>query len=641
MTVLSPELSTSLQEDVSAGRLCWIQESYRPEHLEGFAFVIAATSDAEINADVATCAEQRGILSSVASSGKLSRVIFPARHERHGVTVAVHSHGTNCRRSQQVRDDIAALLDQEEQLVVGAVCIRRADISGEAFRWLGQIDAGQWGSQAIVLKTCCRWECYFASDQPRHIAREVRSHLQAGGIDRSSMDLLMGDAARHHLLRILCGLDSPLLGETEIIGQARTALDGSDLPAGHAIRDFFADALRQQKHIRRSSGLQRINRRWTSTIAGWIAEQSPPHVDIVGAGSLGRSFCEWLDQRGQCRRWFSGRDALGDDSILPTASLIQHLQPGDVVVLCSPLPPEIAQTLADRAETLDLHVVDMEGGHDTLGIAADRYTHSLAIRPPLDGTQVDAIAQAATLIMQHTVAMHQPSTHPPSEPLRLIARSSALSRRQVVEATTLLEIATGSQDMEIRWTETPGDRNQEACLNDSPGDFFTRDLDAAILEGQADLALHSAKDLPSPLPEGLLIGAMVPSIAEWECLVTPHSATLSDLPAGAVIGVSCDRRRDGLARLRPDLIAKPIRGSVPDRIDQMDRGDYDGLLLAAVGLIRLGLSDRISQVFSRDELPSPQGQGSLAMVIRSDDEPLRRILCPLNLARREVAHGTR
>jgi hydroxymethylbilane synthase len=243
--------------------------------------------------------------------------------------------------------------------------------------------------------------------------------------------------------------------------------------------------------------------------------------------------------------------------------------------------------------------------------------------------------------MRHTVAMHQPATHPPSEPLRLIARGSALSRRQVDEATPLLEIATGSADMEIRWTETPGDRNQETWLNDSPGDFFTRDLDVAILDGQADLALHSAKDLPSPLPEGLMIGATVPSIAEWECLVTPHSATLSDLPAGAVIGVSCDRRRDGLARLRPDLIAKPIRGSVPDRIEQMDRGEYDGLLLAAVGLIRLGMSDRISQVFSRDELPAPQGQGSLALVIRSDDEPLRRMLCPLNLVRQEVAHGTR
>jgi len=159
-------------------------------------------------------------------------------------------------------------------------------------------------------------------------------------------------------------------------------------------------------------------------------------------------------------------------------------------------------------------------------------------------------------------------------------------------------------------------------------------VDESLLTGQADLAVHSAKDLPTQPAKRLCVAAILPSVSPGECLVSRNGATLEQLPPGARVGTSSERRRAGLAVLRPDLLAVDVRGNVPERIHQMDAGRFDALLLAAAGLIRLGMQDRISEAFSPAVFPPAPGQGSLALVVREDDMELRRFLEPLDLAER-------
>jgi len=211
-----------------------------------------------------------------------------------------------------------------------------------------------------------------------------------------------------------------------------------------------------------------------------------------------------------------------------------------------------------------------------------------------------------------------------------------MSRVQLQNVSDLLGALDPNAVCETTTLDTPGDRDRQTPLPEvTEGDFFTRDLDQALLRGEADLAVHSAKDLPESLAEGLCVAAWVPMGVDWECLTTRRGETLAELPAGARIGTSSVRRSAAIAALRPDLRPVSIRGNVPDRLAQMDAGKFEGLVLSAAGLVRLGLQGRISEVFSPTAFPPPSGQGHLALVVRREDMELRRFLEPLDLSDRE------
>jgi len=212
------------------------------------------------------------------------------------------------------------------------------------------------------------------------------------------------------------------------------------------------------------------------------------------------------------------------------------------------------------------------------------------------------------------------------------ARRSALALAQVREAEDFMRLIMPHARFTLATMDTPGDRDRVTPLPDvTDEDFFTRDLDKALLDGQIDMAVHSAKDLQPHLPTGLVLGAMLPSFAPWECLVACDAGSLAALPAGAVVGTSSARRREWLKTTRADLVPREIRGNVPDRLAQLEAGEYDALILAAAGLIRLGWANRITQVFGIDEFPPTAGQGSLALVVRTDDRLLREALMPLDI----------
>ncbi|MCH6570132.1 MAG: hydroxymethylbilane synthase, partial [Acidobacteria bacterium] len=161
---------------------------------------------------------------------------------------------------------------------------------------------------------------------------------------------------------------------------------------------------------------------------------------------------------------------------------------------------------------------------------------------------------------------------------------------------------------------------------------FVKEIEEALLQHQIDLAVHSLKDLPTQTPEGLTLAAIPPREDARDALVTasPTLSSLQALPQQARLGTGSLRRRVQLQLLRPDLVISPIRGNVETRIKKIQQGNLDGIILAAAGLNRLGLHDKIAYLFPVEEMVPAIGQGALAIEIRTDDESTRRIVEPVD-----------
>jgi len=215
-----------------------------------------------------------------------------------------------------------------------------------------------------------------------------------------------------------------------------------------------------------------------------------------------------------------------------------------------------------------------------------------------------------------------------SRKLIIVSRESALAMAQVHEAMDhLRSVFPEPIDVEIKPCTTPGDRDLITSLSDPSlaQDYFTRDLDVSILEGKADLAIHSAKDLPNPLPNGLELVALLPARDIRDALVIREGLTIEQV---RIIGSSSPRRNAELERMNASWTLKPIRGTVPSRLKQMDQGDFDAVVIAACALERLQLTSRIHSMFPWDPTPN---QGRLALVIRKDDVELKNHLRKLDV----------
>ncbi|MFO7693483.1 MAG: hydroxymethylbilane synthase [Vicinamibacterales bacterium] len=208
--------------------------------------------------------------------------------------------------------------------------------------------------------------------------------------------------------------------------------------------------------------------------------------------------------------------------------------------------------------------------------------------------------------------------------LRLGTRGSALALWQADEVSRRLRQEWPDLRLERIVIRTLGDRNQTA----RPADLgeiglFTKELEQALLRGEVDIAVHSLKDLPTAASDGLAVVALLEREDPRDALIGPRGLTLETLPAGARIGTSSLRRRAQVLHRRPDVSVVDLRGNVPTRLDKLDRGDYDALVMALAGLKRLGLADRVTQVFDPGDLLSAPGQGAVAVQVRSDDDDAR------------------
>lgn len=174
--------------------------------------------------------------------------------------------------------------------------------------------------------------------------------------------------------------------------------------------------------------------------------------------------------------------------------------------------------------------------------------------------------------------------------------------------------------IEIKIIKTLGDKVLDVALSKVGGKgLFTKELETAILAGEIDIAVHSLKDLPTVVPDGLVLGAVTERQWWEDVLVSRDGVTLDRLPAGARVGTSSLRRRVQLEHLRPDLEFADLRGNVDTRLARLDRGDYGAIVLARAGLTRLGLETRITQVLGTEIMIPAAGQGALAIQWREGD----------------------
>ena len=189
--------------------------------------------------------------------------------------------------------------------------------------------------------------------------------------------------------------------------------------------------------------------------------------------------------------------------------------------------------------------------------------------------------------------------------------------------------------VEILGMTTRGDQILDRALSKVGGKgLFVKELEVAMAEGRADLAVHSLKDVPMDLPEGFELAAVLEREDPRDAFVSNDYASLDDLPAGALVGTSSLRRQALIAARYPHLVIKPLRGNLDTRLAKLDRGDYAAIILAAAGLKRLGLPQRIRALLEPERSLPAAGQGAMAIEIlgapRADGFDLRALLAPLN-----------
>jgi hydroxymethylbilane synthase len=211
-------------------------------------------------------------------------------------------------------------------------------------------------------------------------------------------------------------------------------------------------------------------------------------------------------------------------------------------------------------------------------------------------------------------------------PIRIGTRGSALAVWQTERIRALLrEAGQQTERVEIK---TTGDLAPDVPLaRIGSRALFTKQIDDALLEGRIDLAVHSLKDLPTALPEGITIGAVGSREDPRDALVGRGPIRWSELPRGGVIGTSSIRRRAQLLNLRPDLAVVDLRGNVDTRLAKLDaRPEWTAILLATAGLVRLGLERRIGERLAPEVMLPAPGQGALAVTVRKDDTPIAKLV---------------
>jgi len=214
--------------------------------------------------------------------------------------------------------------------------------------------------------------------------------------------------------------------------------------------------------------------------------------------------------------------------------------------------------------------------------------------------------------------------------LRIATRKSALALWQTNHVKALLKAAHPDLEIELVKIVTEGDRILDRPLAEIGGKgLFLKELERAMLDGEADLAVHSMKDVPASMAEGLVLDAVLPRANPYDALVSRNGRPLADLPAGSRIGTSSLRRKSQLLALRPDLVVVDLRGNVDTRLRKLDEGQYDAIILACAGLERLGWGDRITETLQPPDWLPASTQGIIGLQCRADDGATRTLIQPL------------
>jgi hydroxymethylbilane synthase len=215
--------------------------------------------------------------------------------------------------------------------------------------------------------------------------------------------------------------------------------------------------------------------------------------------------------------------------------------------------------------------------------------------------------------------------------IKIATRKSALALWQANHVADLLRNTTGVEGIDLVPLSTRGDEILDRSLQKIGGKgLFIKELEVAMQRSEADIAVHSMKDVPAEMPDGFCIAAVLQRANHADALVSPDRQQLQDLPEGALVGSSSLRRQAQLKMMRPDLKVEALRGNVNTRLAKLENGDYDAIILAAAGLERLELDHHISQQFLPTEMLPAAAQGVVGIECLADNAELIRILDTLN-----------
>ena len=207
------------------------------------------------------------------------------------------------------------------------------------------------------------------------------------------------------------------------------------------------------------------------------------------------------------------------------------------------------------------------------------------------------------------------------------SRGSKLALWQTNYVRSFLLERHAGLEVEVRIIKTRGDKVLDVALSKVGGKgLFTKELEEAIISRKVDLAVHSMNDLPTELPQGLMAGVVTRRTPGGDVLVSRRGRSFKDLPAGSRVGTSSLRRKVQLRALRPDLEYTDLRGNVDTRLNKLDSGAYDAIVLAEAGLVRLELADRISELFSPETVTPAAGQGALGLEYRTGDSTTEELV---------------
>ncbi len=224
--------------------------------------------------------------------------------------------------------------------------------------------------------------------------------------------------------------------------------------------------------------------------------------------------------------------------------------------------------------------------------------------------------------------------------LRIGTRGSPLALVQARMVRTRLAAAIGANEeaIELVVIRTTGDIIQDRPLAEEGGKgLFTKEIEEALLDGRIDFAVHSAKDMPTILPKGLILAACLEREDPRDVFISRKASTLAGLPRGARLGTASLRRQAIAMRARPDLSVMPLRGNVETRLRKLEAGEVDATLLALAGLKRLGLVEHATHIMSEDEFLPAVGQGAIGIEARESDRRVRDILARIDHADTSVA----
>ena len=472
-------------------------------------------------------------------------------------------------------------------------------------------------SPSVFLQTCNRVELYYGDGEvPDDVAR--------------------------HLFRVVCGLESAIVGERAVQGQVKEAYQnarnsGKKLSAG--LHKLFECALQIGKRVRTETQISQgaVSH---SLAAIEIIEQQHldlvnAHITIIGVNKLTEDIIKFLKNKGAKVMMLANRteekarkmaapygidvrplneknDFLKDTDILISATSSEH-----AIIYKEDLNPERPLLAIDLAFPRDIDPAVVDYPNVTLYNLQDverKVQDNIAIRG-------DEVKKAELMIEEEIGLLREIMERRRSHnTVRIVARSSKLSQLQVQEVMNRLP----DVPYQLKIQQSFGDKHQKISLlnGEAPDDMFTRELDQALLKGEADIAIHSAKDLPERLNGGLEVIALYEAFDKTDSLVSRNHLSLAQLPAGSKIGTSSPLRRKELMALRPDVEIVGIRGCIEDRVQQVRNGEVDAAIVATCALKRLGMEDEITEVLPFATHPM---QGRLAITARKGREDLKTL----------------